>query len=136
MTKPLSFEKGVLKFNFKPKFFYAEFNIWGWNPVELINYCKSLPAFKKYAEQHKAKNMYRYEELPSEEVDGAYATYCSGNYYLKVKDEYVDCEEEFMQYLHRSGRVIIPVIRPVEVIIENTSKVSGKKRKLKDISNE
>lgn len=131
ITKPLNFESGVIKFNFKIKWFYIEFNIHTWNPLELINYRRSLNSQHTYESSWKAKtlNDIKLQDyfVTKEEKDDYFDTLCINNQLLKIVDEYVDDEAEYLEYFYRSGRLFIPTIQDFK--IPDGKKLSGNKRK-------
>jgi hypothetical protein len=142
ITKPLSFEKGVLKLSFKIKWYYMEFNVWGWNPVELIDYRMSLHSQDVYEQTWKAKTLANVK-LMSEDTEfhkSYFETLLSNNYLLKKIDYYIDDEEERLKYLLERGRVFYPRIsdmksnefNPKEFEIKDELKLSGSKRKRKE----
>ena len=134
ITKPLNFEKGVLKLSFKIKWFYMEFNVWGWNPVELIDYRMSLHSQDSYEESWIANETSRAKEIYEDEetVIGSMTMRKNNNYLLKKIDYYIDDEEERLKYLLERGRVLIPTILDSK-IFNDELKISGSKRKRKEI---
>jgi hypothetical protein len=140
ITKPLAFEKGVLKLSFKIKWYYMEFNVWGWNPVELIDYRMSLHSQASYEESWKAKELERIKKMNDDTQfhKDYFETVVSNNYLLKKIEYYIDDEEERLKYLLERGRVFYPRIselnpnNPLE-LNESKKKLAGTKRKLKEI---
>lgn len=58
MKKPLQEEKGVIKFTYEIKYFYMEYNINYWNPIELINWMKpSDDPRTDYLEDYDSENI-------------------------------------------------------------------------------
>lgn len=136
ITKPLTFEKGVLKLSFKIKWFYCEYNVWGWNPVELIDYRMSLHSQAAYEESwitketSKAKETYEDEET----VVRIMEMRKNNNYLLKKINYYIDDEEDRIKYLLERGRLFIPTIKDFEIKkIDGSKKLSGSKRKHNDL---
>jgi hypothetical protein len=142
ITKPLAFEKGVLKLSFKIKWYYMEFNVWGWNPVELIDYRMSLHSQGTYEESWKAKTLSNIElqdcfTTPESKLD-YFETLCNNNYLLKKIDYYIDDEEERLKYILERGRVFHPRIvafdpKEFEIPLTDSKKLAGSKRKRKEI---
>lgn len=139
ITKHLSFEKGVLKLRFKIKWYYMEFNVWGWNPVELIDYRMSLHSQDVYEETWKAKTLANIElqdcfTTPQEKSD-YFDTLCNNNYLLKKIDYYIDDEEDRLKYLLERGRMFHPTILDLKSnelksnTLPDSKKLSGSKRK-------
>jgi hypothetical protein len=140
ITKPLAFEKGVLKLSFKIKWYYMEFNIWGWNPVELIDYRMSLHSQASYEESWKAKELERIKKMNDDTQfhKDYFETVVSNNYLLKKIEYYIDDEEERLKYLLERGRVFYPRISELNPndplkLNESKKKLAGTKRKLKEI---
>lgn len=138
ITKPLSFEKGVLKLSFKIKWYYMEFNVWGWNPVELIDYRMSLHSQDSYEQSWKAKELERIKMLSDDTEFHAnfFQNVVNNNYLLRKINYYIDDEEERIQYLLQRGRMFYPTInefemKPKVVTCEN-KKLAGSKRKRKE----
>lgn len=144
ITKPLTFEKGVLKLSFKIKWFYCEYNVWGWNPVELIDYRMSLYSQASYEESWIAKETSKAKETYEDEetVIRIIEMRKNNNYLLKKIDYYVDDEEERIKYLLERGRLFIPKIldlksKDFEIkkskSINVSKNLSGTKRKRNEI---
>jgi hypothetical protein len=139
ITKHLSFEKGVLKLSFKIKWYYMEFNVWGWNPVELIDYRMSLHFQDAYEESWKAKTLANIELQDCfttlQEKSSYFDTLCNNNYLLKKIDYYIDDEEDRIKYLLERGRMFHPTVLDLKSnelksnTLPDSKKLSGSKRK-------
>jgi hypothetical protein len=113
-TKPLTFEKGVIKFSYQIKYWYMELSIPYWHPVELIKWSMESPSYDAYKAAMWARKEKEYRETYdySEEL----ITTCREEYMSKELPKYLD-DEEYEEYLQTKGTVcVIPVL--------------GKKRKL------
>lgn len=138
ITKQLSFEKGVLKLSFKIKWYYMEFNIWAWNPVELIDYRMSLHSQDSYEQSWKVKELERIKKMSddTEFHTNFFQNVVNNNYLLRKINYYIDDEEERIQYLLQRGRMFYPTInefemKPKVATCEN-KKLAGSKRKRKE----
>lgn len=119
ITKPIAFEKGVIKFSFEIKFWYMETNIHYWNAVELIKWIEASPSYPAYIatlrvdKEKRLREDYGYSE---EQIAEYMGSWLSGE-----EPSYI--EEDREEYILKKGIVcVIPTIK-------DQAPLSGVKRK-------
>jgi hypothetical protein len=124
ITKPIAFEKGVIKFSFEIKFWYMETNIHYWNAVELMKWIEASPAYPAYmatlraAKEKRLREDYGYSEEQITEYFGSWLSGAEPTYVEEDREEYV---------LSRGTVCVIPTIKD-----QDQANLSGVKRKRSD----
>jgi hypothetical protein len=119
ITKPIAFEKGVIKFSYEIKFWYMETNIHYWNAVELMKWIEECPAYPAYLatlradKEKRLREDYEYTEEQIAEYFGSWSS----------AEDHTYVEEEREEYVLSKGTVcVIPTIK-------DQANLSGVKRK-------
>ncbi len=119
ITKPIIFEKGVIKFSYEIKYWYMETSINYWNPVELMKWIETSPSYPAYMatlRANKEKRLREDYEYSEEQIAEYMASWLSS-------EEPTYVEEDREEYVLSKGIVcVIPTIK-------DKAPLSGVKRK-------
>lgn len=138
ITKSIVFEKGVIKFSYEIKYWYMDYSINYWNPIELIKWTMDSPSYNAYMatmwakKENEYRNVYNYSEELIAERREQYMSKDLPTYLVqhpvKLDAKRSAEEEEREEYLQKKGNVcVIPTIRSC-CAEEPEESLSGKKR--------
>ena len=123
VTSPLKFDKGVIKFAYTIQYYYMEYGINYWYPLELIEAMKEFPSYAPYKEAEKRKTEEELRAIGLEPGDGLV-----GGEDVVAEVPYIeDSMEQLQRLIDRGCDVQVPTIK---------EKLSGYKRMFGELGNE